>query len=235
MSIIIKALNKLERHTKNSEKNRIRKLLGLSGKRYRVNRLKRSGFVLGLMAGIGFMVIASGVMLVFLNRRSAQHELPQPISQPSSIVKVTRQPVEPVVDVPFNTSISAPEEVVDTVMRNSAPNLDIDRELLLDDIKAHIDDYAISEVLAEYQDTPPPQLEPVVRHTDLPDSAENAQPGLPELEISGVVWDYRTRYVYINGIPLQEQESINGVLIKKILYSHLIVLFNDKEYEIVLQ
>lgn len=59
--------------------------------------------------------------------------------------------------------------------------------------------------------------------------------GLPELLISGVVRDFTTRYVFINGIPYQEDDVYKNVKIKKIALNSIRIEYKNKTYKIVLK
>jgi len=129
-------------------------------------------------------------------------------------------------------SLDIEEQAVgEDISQDAGP--DIDDELLLDDV--------ISEVVAEAHtavlEISARQHQAEITNTPVTAPAEKrlAVSALPELYIAGVIWDFTRKYVIINGMPLREDEIINDVVIKKISYSYLIVEYNSKEYEIVLE
>ncbi|MEW6534974.1 MAG: hypothetical protein AB1454_05065 [Candidatus Auribacterota bacterium] len=214
MSLLIKALNKLERHTRNGKRNQIKTLLGL-GKPSSRHKRHLAGFWIGLFTGTICMVMLVFGLLFFLRSNYNARTSPGTVSTEALQSPAGEVPVD---DIPSVTDVGP----------------DIDDELLLDEIRA--------EVVAE-ANTAALEIERTLKNlarqetghvSETPEKAV-AIAGLPELYISGVIWDFSRKYAVINGMPLRENEHINDVLIKKISYSYLIVEYNSKEYEIVLE
>ncbi len=101
--------------------------------------------------------------------------------------------------------------------------LDIDDELYLENI-LKIDKKVSEEVKQE-------SVEPKIEKKAITLN----EIGFPELVVSGVIWDFYRRYVFINGVPYRENDFCGEVKILGINISHLNLMFKDKEYEIVLK
>lgn len=101
--------------------------------------------------------------------------------------------------------------------------LDIDDELYLENI-LNIDKKVSEEVKQESVETKSEKKTITLNEI-----------GFPDLVVSGVIWDFCRRYVFINGVPYRENDFCSEVKILGINISHLNLMFKDKEYEIVLK
>ena len=97
---------------------------------------------------------------------------------------------------------------------------DIDEEIRMHELET----FALSE-----PETPP---EPVLPVRSVVSEVSDE---LPEFVVSGVIWTPVEYFVYVNGVPYREHESVGDVLIEKIMISSIIVNYKGLEYEIILQ
>ncbi|MCD6459722.1 hypothetical protein J7L67_03540 [bacterium] len=96
---------------------------------------------------------------------------------------------------------------------------DIEDEMRMDDLES----FAISEKEPE---------EPVLPVRTVVSEVVDE---FPEFVVSGVIWSPTEYFVYVNGLPYREHETVGDVVIEKITISSIIVTYKGSEYEIILQ
>ncbi|MDX9703387.1 MAG: hypothetical protein RBU23_10135 [Candidatus Auribacterota bacterium] len=215
MSIIINALTKSDEDNKNHKEHNLKHFFF---KAPDTKHKHRFAFWLGLSFGCISMLAAGGLFFFITYNQQPVYE---PVKKTSA---VSEKPV----------NIVSPEPV--------------EKALVMDDLDHSLDDVVLGPDIEEELELEAlmkqriAQLEAV--DNPLPVKGyENGIPamplekgvGLPEMIISGVIWDFSGRYVFIDGIPYQEQDRFNDILIEKITLSSIVVQYKDRTYEIILQ
>ncbi len=129
-------------------------------------------------------------------------------------------------DVPARQSIREETLVSDIDLEeldDDEVGLDIEDELYLENILR--DDKNVSEE----------SKKEIVEDQTKKRSVALTDMGFPDLIVSGVVWDFSQNYVFINGVPYRENDFCGDIKILKISLSRLDLMFEGKEYEIVLK
>ncbi len=217
MSIIINALRKADKNKNRSKKADLKKLLGL---RQNNRPAKRRGFLVGLFIGcfLMFFVLACIVVAVLL--------WPE---KPSSDIIIQATQIDANTVVPVNTaSRRLPIEdliEIDRELDQSDLGLDVEDEMMLEKILREDSNIAKQQPAETYINNIPVENK----------IATLRQQGLPDLIISGVIWDFERKYVFIDGIPYRENDVYQDVAIKKIALTHIVVQYDNNEYEIIIK
>lgn len=224
MSIIINALTKADKQGADQKKHSIKHLFFTApGSR----RSHHAGFWIGLSLGILSMVVSGGVVIMVMTKQPA--ETPAPEQQ--LVVKKT---------VP-GQSITVKDETkpaVQKVEQKTAAIDDLDEPIASVDLGPDIDEELQREAIIRQRLAELEAIDQRVearQESQIPVRSIASDTSLPEMVISGVVWDFADRYVFINGVPYKEQQMCGEVLVEAITLSSIMVKYKDKEYEIVLQ
>ncbi len=222
MSIIINALTKADERNKNKKKHGLKNIFKHSHSAHP----HRLGFWIGMILGGTSMFAAGALLLFIINNQSVKQSIPQPLKQriitSPSLEQVQNQEAAKDVQETVPSRIDELEQPITDV----ALGPDIEEEIAIEQLVAQ----RIAQLEAIDNQKPARDYE-----NGIPALSLEPQAGLPEMIISGVVWDLSNRYVFIDGSPYREQDIVKDVLIERITLSSIIVEYKDKTYEIVLQ
>ena len=222
MSIIINALTKADDRNKNHKKHGLRFFFKHSHSASR----HRLGFFIGMILGGASMFAAGALLLFIINNQSAKQTIPRPIIQRIITVPASQLPQSQAVVNDEQEAVPSRIAELDEPISNVSLGPDIEEELAIEKLMAQ----RMAQLKAIDEQKPPKGYE-----NGIPALTIEPQAGLPDMIISGVVWDISNRYVFIDGSPYREQDMVKEVLIERITLSSIIVEYKDRTYEIVLQ